>query len=90
MPYTHYSLLCREQGGREYEACRSAERAAPPVKDAARIPDGSTLRRWLRRRMASWGASLHFEFHSGFRLPTIFAWDWLAAAINLRMEAISP
>jgi hypothetical protein len=90
LPYTHYSLICREQACLDYEKCRSAEQAAPPVKDASRIADGATVRRWLLRRIASWCACLRFEFLSTFRLPTIFAWDWPAAAVNLPMEAISP
>jgi hypothetical protein len=90
LPYTQYSLSCREQACHDYESCRSAERAAPTVKDAGRIADGSTVRRWLLRRIASWRAWLRFELLSTFRLPTIFAWDWPAAAVNLPVEAISP
>jgi hypothetical protein len=90
LPYTHYSLMCREQACRDYQSCGSAEQAAPPVKDAGRIADASTVRRWLRRRIASWHACLRFELLSRFRLPTIFAWDWPAAAVNLPVEAISP
>jgi hypothetical protein len=90
LPYTHYSLICREQACHDYESCRSAEQAAPLVKDAGRIADGATVRRWLLRRITSWCVCLRFELLSTFRLPTIFAWDWLAAAVNLPVEAISP
>ena len=90
LPRTHYSLVCREQACDGYENCHSAERAAPLVKDAGRVPDGSTVRRWIRRRIASWCLYVRVECLTTFRLPTIFAWDWLAAAINLPTEAISP
>jgi Domain of unknown function (DUF6431) len=90
LPYSQYSLVYREQACREYDNCGSAERAAPTVKDAGRIADGSTVRRWLLRRIASWYAYLRFAFLTTFRLPTIFAWDWPAAAVNLPIEAISP
>ena len=90
LPYAPYSLTCRQQAFAEYESCGSIEQAAPHLKDTERTPDASTIRRWLRRRFGSWLASLRFELLSKFRLPTIFAWDWPAAAVNLRMEAISP
>jgi hypothetical protein len=90
LPYSQYSLICREQACDDYERCGSAERAAPTVKDAGRIADGSTVRRWLLRRIASWCAYVQFEVLTTFRLPTIFAWDWRAAAVNLPIEAISP
>jgi hypothetical protein len=90
LPCTHYSLVCREQACDGYDSCHSAEQAAPIVKDAGRVPDGSTVRRWIRRRIASWCLYVRFEYLTTFRLPTIFAWDWLAAAVNLPIEAISP
>jgi Domain of unknown function (DUF6431) len=49
LPYTHYSLLARSQALQRYfvQGC-SLERAVPMVKDANRVPDVSTLRRWFR------------------------------------------
>lgn len=49
LPYTHYSLVARSQALRRYflEHC-SWESAAPTLKDPDRVPDPSTLRRWLR------------------------------------------
>ena len=46
-PYTHYSLLARCQAllRRFVEHC-SWEKAAPKFKDADRVPDSSTVRRW--------------------------------------------
>jgi hypothetical protein len=47
LPYTHYSLLARCQAllRRFVEHC-SWEHAAPKFKDADRVPDSSTVRRW--------------------------------------------
>jgi hypothetical protein len=47
LPYTHYSLLARCQAllRRFVEHC-SWEKAAPKFKDADRVPDSSTIRRW--------------------------------------------
>jgi hypothetical protein len=68
LPYTHYSLLARCQAllRRFVEHC-SWEKAAPKFKDADRLPDSSTVRRWsqgmdesepvlsfLRRTAARW------------------------------------
>ncbi len=49
LPYTHYSLLARCQAllRRFVEHC-SWEKAAPKFKDADRVPDSSTVRRWSR------------------------------------------
>lgn len=48
LPYTHYSLLARWQALRRrwVEHC-SWEDATPTLKDSNRVPDPSTLRRWL-------------------------------------------
>lgn len=48
LPYTHYSLLARCQAllRRVVEHC-SWEKAAPKFKDPDRLPDPSTVRRWL-------------------------------------------
>jgi Domain of unknown function (DUF6431) len=47
LPYTHFSLFARCQAlwKRFKEHC-SLERAAPKLKDADRVPDASTVRRW--------------------------------------------
>ena len=47
LPYTHFSLLARCQALwlRFKEHC-SWEKAAPKLKDADRVPDASTVRRW--------------------------------------------
>jgi hypothetical protein len=47
LPYTHFSLFARCQAlwRRIKEHC-SWEKAAPKLKDADRVPDASTVRRW--------------------------------------------
>jgi hypothetical protein len=47
LPYTHFSVLARCQAllRRFVERC-SWEKAAPKLKDADRLPDSSTMRRW--------------------------------------------
>ena len=49
LPCTHYSLIARSSAAqRRFQQHRSMEDAAPTVKDAARVADPSTLRRWFR------------------------------------------
>jgi Domain of unknown function (DUF6431) len=47
LPYTHFSLLARWQALRQrfIDHC-SWEKAVPKLKDADRLPDASTVRRW--------------------------------------------
>jgi hypothetical protein len=49
LPYTHYSLVarCRALLQRFVEHC-SWERAVSKFKDADRVPDSSTVRRWSK------------------------------------------
>jgi len=48
LPYTHYSLIARSEAAqRRFQQNSSMENAAPLVKDAARLADPSTLRRWF-------------------------------------------
>jgi hypothetical protein len=53
------------------------EAASPSLRDADRVADGSTLRRWFARRLASWWTCLG---RAPLLAPTMFAWDWLAAS----------
>ena len=47
LPYTHYSLLARSQAlRRRFEEHCCWEKAVPQLKDADRVPDASTVRRW--------------------------------------------
>jgi hypothetical protein len=48
LPYTHFSLLarCQALSRRIAEHC-SWEKASPKLKDPDRLPDPSTVRRWL-------------------------------------------
>ncbi len=91
-PLAHYTLCCRKDACERIAAGESVEQAVPHCKDATRLPDPSTLRRWAQRRLLSvcswlkagaWGK--HF-----LRTPTILAWDFGAACRILRIEASSP
>ena len=49
LPYTHFSLLARCQAlWRRFKEHRSWEEAVPKLKDADRVPDASTVRRWSK------------------------------------------
>ena len=89
LPYTHYSLHCREQACLQFQTLGSAEQSAPTLRDPDRVPDGSTIRRWLRR-VESWRACLQLAFRQEFRLPTICAWDWPSLTAIVALEAESP
>jgi hypothetical protein len=47
LPYTHFSLFARCQALlRRFKENYSWEKASPKLKDADRVPDASTVRRW--------------------------------------------
>jgi hypothetical protein len=75
LPYTHYSLLARCQSllRRFVEHC-SWEKAAPKFKDADRVPDSSTVRRW------SQGVDESEPFLSFLRKTVARATQWLESA----------
>jgi Domain of unknown function (DUF6431) len=91
-PLGHYSLRCRQQACERIAAGESTERVMPHCKDPARLPDPSTLRRWVQRRVFSlwcW-ARLAATGKYFFAAPTILAWDLSAFCRMLRLEAKSP
>jgi Domain of unknown function (DUF6431) len=92
VPSGHYSLRCRQQACDRMGAGDSAEQAVPECKDPSRLPDPSTLRRWVQRRLFSlwcWigtgGLGAHF-----LSTPTLLAWDLGAVCRSLRLEDRSP
>jgi len=91
-PSSHYSLRCRQQACEHIAAGDTAEQAAPQCKDPTRLPDSSTVRRWVQRRLIS----LWFWIKAGakkqhfLQTPTILAWDLSAFCRILPMEARSP
>jgi hypothetical protein len=77
LPYAHYSLAARQEAVEGYaEDGATLETAAPLLRDADRVADASTLRRWFQRRLASWLTCL---LHAPLLAPTILAWDWRAS-----------
>jgi len=82
LPYTHYSLLARCQAWlrRFVEGC-SWERAAPKFKDADRVPDSSTVRRW------SQGVDESQPIHSFVRKTAARLAQWLESAHGSQNEA---
>ena len=77
LPHTHYSLAARQQAVERYAAeGATLETAAPLLRDADRVADASTLRRWFQRRLASGWTCLG---HAPLLVPTILAWDWWAS-----------
>ncbi len=90
LPYTHYSLYARQEAVNRWIDHGRLEDAAPVVKDADRVTDPSTLRRWIQQRLDSlwrWIATLRIY---GMPPPTILAWDWHAIRHILIPEAQSP
>ena len=79
LPYTHYSLLARCQAllRRFVEHC-SWEKAAPKFKDADRLPDSSTVRRW------SQGVDESQPALSFLRKTAARAAQWLESAYSHR------
>jgi hypothetical protein len=73
VPGASYSLTARQEGLQRIADGMAVEQAAPDCLDPNRIADPSTLRRWFWRRMESLAFAL-------YRVATMFAWDWRAAA----------
>jgi Domain of unknown function (DUF6431) len=92
VPFGHYSLPCRRQACEEIAAGESAEQATLHCKDPARLPDPSTLRRWVQRRVLSLCCWVKAALAGTcfFAAPTILAWDLSASCRMLRLEAKSP
>jgi hypothetical protein len=91
-PSGHYSLRCRQQACERIAAGDSAEQAVPHCKDPAHLPDPSTLRRWVQRRVFSlwyWARAAAAGKYF-FAAPTILAWDLSAFCRMLRLEAKGP
>ena len=82
LPYTHYSLLARCQAllRRFLEHC-SWEKAAPKLKDADRVPDASTVRRW------SQGVDGSQPIRSFVRKTAARAAQWLESAQSHQDES---
>jgi hypothetical protein len=92
VPFGHYGLRCRQQACEQIAAGDSTEQAAPHCKDPARLPDASTLRHWVHRRVFSlwhWAKAAAAGKYF-FAAPTILAWDLSAVCRMLRLEAKSP
>jgi len=91
-PSGHYSLHCRRQACGRIAAGDSAEQAAPLCKVLTRLPDPSTVRRWVQRRLLSvwcW-VKVGAQGQHFLQLPTIPAWDLGAFCRILLSEARSP
>jgi hypothetical protein len=88
----HYTLRCRQQACERISAGDSLEQAAPHCQDPARLPDPSTVRRWVQRRLFSvcWWVKTGATSEHVLRAPTILAWDLAALSRNLPLEARSP
>jgi hypothetical protein len=91
-PSTRYSLHCRQQACERVAAGDSAEQAAPHCKDPTRLPDSSTVRRWVRRRLTSVWCWLRAGTYGErlLRTPTILALDLATLCRILPIEARSP
>ena len=83
LPGTHYSLYCRRDSLRRYSEGHSAEQAGAAVRDPGRLPDASTVLRWVGRRITALLAWSGWEA-VWRRTPTILAWDcsWLGRTLN--------
>ena len=91
-PSAHYTLCCRKDACERIAAGESVEQAVPHCKDATRLPDPSTLRRWAQRRLISLRCWIQAGANGQHFLltPTILAWDLGAFCRTLLLEARSP
>jgi len=92
-PYSHYTLRCRQQAWESASQASNWEQSVPDVKDADRLPDPSTVRRWSWQLFAL-GVLVSIAMWAGAgwntAVPsTIRAWDWNALSRILPVEADS-
>ena len=92
VPCAPYTLRCRQQACERISAGDSLEQAAPHCQDPERLPDASTVRRWVQRRLLSlwWWVRADAQKAHFLHSPTILAWDLSAVCRNLPLEARSP
>jgi hypothetical protein len=91
-PSAPFTLYCRQQACERMASGETAEQAAPHCKDPTRLPDSSTVRRWVQRRLTSlwcWIKAGVIDRHL-LSAPTILAWDLDALRRILPIEARSP
>ena len=91
-PSGQFTLHCRQQACENIGSGKSFEAAVPQCRNASRLPDPSTVRRWVQRRICSiwcWLRAALVSEHF-LRAPTIVAWDLSAAWRILLSEARSP
>jgi hypothetical protein len=75
IPGAVYTLPARQQAIAQVAAGASCQDAIPLCSHPDRVADPSTIRRWLRRRLASLPfIGTCIRYHA----PTILAWDCLA------------
>jgi hypothetical protein len=90
MPAAQYTMRCRQQACDGSHAGESLEQSTPLVKDPARLPDPSTLRRWFAQ-LVNLGNVLGCVLRRNFpALPTNLAWDWTAIGRILHYEVRGP
>ena len=90
VPFGQYGLRCRQQACERIAAGDLVEQASPYCKDPARLPDPSTLRRWVHRRVFSLWCWANAGGKYFFAAPSIVAWDLSAVCHMLRLGARSP
>ena len=89
-PFAHFTLRCRQQACERISAGHSVEQSVPHCRDASRLPDPSTVRRWCWRRLLSvwcWCSSNRSHLQRG---PTILVWDLVVVCRILPLGARSP
>ena len=86
IPGTQYSLPARQEAITQLALGRSLEQAAPECRDADRVADAATIRRWAQRRWESVCVWVQWAWRWWRGPPTLLAWDWRAAARMLIPE----
>ena len=91
-PSAIFRLRCRQLACDGIAGGESLEQAVPHCQDPHRLPDPSTLRRWVQRRLLSVACWLRTGVLAELflRSPTILAWDLAALCRILPIEASSP
>jgi hypothetical protein len=90
LPGSAYTAPARQEAIGALAKGLPVEQAACDCRDPDRTADPSTIRRWACRRIESLWVCAAARWTALLCAPTLFAWDFRAAARILTVESVPP